>query len=39
MNNKKQWYIENWLGGTKKIDKFPHTKLSKKEKNILINLF
>jgi N-acetyl sugar amidotransferase len=39
MNNKKQWYIENWLGGTKKLDKFPHTKLSKKEKNILINLF
>ena len=38
MNNKKKWYIENWLGGSKKPDKFPHTKLSKKEKNILISL-
>ena len=29
------WYIENWIGGDKKIDKFPHTKLTKYEKLLL----
>ena len=31
-DSKKQWYIQNWIGGDKKPDKFPHTKLSNKEK-------
>ncbi len=30
--NKKGWYISNWIAGDKIIDKFPHVKLSKKEK-------
>ena len=32
---KNNWYIENWIGGDKKIDKFPHTKLTKYEKLLL----
>ena len=27
-----EWYIENWIGGNKKVDKFSHVQLSKKEK-------
>ena len=30
--NKKEWYIENWIGGNKKPDRFPHVQLSNKEK-------
>jgi N-acetyl sugar amidotransferase len=30
--NKNNWYIENWIGGDKKIDKFPHTELTEHEK-------
>jgi N-acetyl sugar amidotransferase len=37
MNSKKQWYIKNWIGGDKKPDKFPYTKLSNKEKINLSN--
>jgi len=36
-DEKKQWYIKNWIGGDKKPDKFPHTKISKKEKINLNN--
>jgi N-acetyl sugar amidotransferase len=36
-DSKKKWYIQNWIGGDKKPDKFPHTKLSYKEKINLIN--
>ena len=32
---KNNWYIKNWIGGDKKIDKFPHTKLTKYEKLLL----
>jgi N-acetyl sugar amidotransferase len=31
-DSKEQWYIQNWIGGDKKPDKFPHIKLSHKEK-------
>ena len=31
-NSNNEWYIENWIGGNKKADKFQHVKLSKKEK-------
>ena len=27
-----EWYIENWIAGNKKVDKFSHVQLSKKEK-------
>ena len=36
-DEKKRWYIQNWIGGDKKPDKFPHTKLSNKEKINLNN--
>jgi N-acetyl sugar amidotransferase len=36
-DEKKQWYIKNWIGGDKRPDKFPHTKISKKEKINLNN--
>jgi len=34
-NKMKKWYLENWIGGEKKIDNFPFTKLSKEEINQL----
>jgi hypothetical protein len=37
VDSKKQWYIQNWIGGNKKPDKFPHTRLSNKEKINLSN--
>ena len=36
-DEKKQWYIKNWIGGDKRPDKFSHTKISKKEKVNLNN--
>ena len=36
-DEKQQWYIKNWIGGDKRPDKFPHTKISKKEKINLNN--
>lgn len=36
-DEKKRWYIQNWIGGDKRPDKFPHTKISNKEKINLNN--